>query len=228
MAWETFIPAGFELGKRLGKYLVGRKKKRRYPKWDETAYAKFLKRGATEGVYSPKAERTILGKVGRQTGMVAQAARTRLGGLLESRIGRRSIAGIKTMGEPERVRIGKMGDIAREIAIENELSKIGYGKRYAIGKTESEFREVGEEREELAEKKFRLGELISGVGQAGMLGYRGFRRKKYAEEYPQEAKYAEAAEAEVPLPRILSREEKSFEEKLQEMANVLKMLGLID
>ena len=223
-----YAPAAIRGVTSIGRFAARRKKKPKFRRFDETAYAKFLKRGATEGIISPKAERTILGRVGRETGSAAQIETARIGGKLVGGIGRRSIAGIRATGEPGRERIRKIGDIAREIAIENELSKTGFEERYAIGQTEDERRRVAEERGEVVESRQRLGDLIGGIGQAGLDAYKGLRREKFLEEYPEEAKYAAAAEADVRLPSYAGRGEKSFEEKLQEMASVLKMLGLID
>lgn len=219
-----YVPSAIQTGVSLGRYMVGRRK--RPKRWDETAYSKFLKRAMEEGIYTPKAERTILGKVGRETGQAAQREKVTIRGLLESGgIGSRSIAGIRTMAKPERESLRKIGDIAKEIAIENELSKRGFEEKYALGKTE-------EERGRLLEERRSLGELISGVGQAGGLAYRGYRLGELlemGEKDPELKAYGLAGEAGVKPPYGGFRlgGEKSFEEKLKEMEVVLKMLGLL-
>lgn len=165
-AW--WLPSAIQSATAVGQYVIGRKKRIPYPLFEDTELGKLLKKRQTEGMYPESVKRKIIGEVGRETGNVAQQEKTQIRGLLERTGMGRSIAGIGLMARPERERMRRVGEIARQVAIENELSKSTAGEEFARGKTEMDINRMLSEYQTKAENRMALGQMVGGLAGAGL------------------------------------------------------------
>ena len=97
----------------------------------QTQYGQRLKTLSEQGTFSGAAKSNIMGGVGKETGNVAQQAKVSYKGRLISQGMGGSIAGQQGLANIDVQRMNKMGETAKGIETENELSKVQYGNEYA-------------------------------------------------------------------------------------------------
>lgn len=136
------------------------KRKKRRP-FEETEFGKTLSQIGREGKYSPTTKSKILGLVGAEAGNIASQRVAERRGLLLNRGMGGSIAGIRTITEPRRQVMGELSKTAKELEIENELSKRNAQREFGLGKMQYE---EGERQEENVAR----GELAGGIVGASM------------------------------------------------------------
>lgn len=140
-------------------YKYAKRKKRR--PFEETEFGKTLSQIGREGKYSPTTKSKILGLVGAEAGNIASQRVAERRGLLLNRGMGGSIAGIRTITEPRRQVMGELSKTAKELEIENELSKRNAQREFGLGKMQYE---EGERQEENVAR----GELAGGIVGASM------------------------------------------------------------
>ena len=139
----------------------------------DTAYGKRLKTLSEQGTFSGAAKSNILGGVGKETGNVAQQAKVSYKGRLISQGMGGSIAGQAKLADIDVQRMNKMGETAKGIETENELSKVQYGNEYAQAASQ-----YGQQRQDY--NRNMLTGLVQGT--VGALG-------TYAQGLQQESRY---------------------------------------
>jgi hypothetical protein len=142
-------------------------RKNRTPEYGDTAAGKFYTRMKSEGKYSPAARALMSGRVSSAASGAESGAVSRVRGYLASQGMGGSVAGASLLAQPSYERMRLTGDAERDIAIENEDSKVQAGEALARGETQ--FDEARR-----AEDSNRTSRLIGGLTGAVGTGINGY------------------------------------------------------
>ena len=123
------------IGSTVG-YFAGRRNKPK--KFGETAAGQFYRRIGAQGRISPTARSQILTRQGQVAGDVAQRRSADIRGYLASQGFGSSVAGSALVDAPQAGVQKQLGQTARDIEIQNELSKVGGQEAFARGQTSRE------------------------------------------------------------------------------------------
>ena len=159
-----------------GNSLLGYVTRKKRPGFGKTPLGQELSRVGKEGMYSPEMRGQIMGQVGSQTGNVAEQTKATLRGYLASRGMDNSVAGVRTLASPDLNRQRIMGDTGANLNIQNEQSKANAKMQYAQARTN--WGEQGRQEENAAR-----GQLLGGLGNAGMSAVNGYQGYTQGLEY---------------------------------------------
>ncbi len=201
----------------LGDYLSRREQIKALGK--ETEEEKYLKRLSKEGIYPESVKGKILGTVGARAGGIAHRAVAKTRGELISIGMGRSIAGKRALTEPYIKQIGEISETARQLDIENVLSKERAGREYAGRKSMREL--MGTQAKMEASR-----ELFGGLGGAVVSGVSSVIGEYYlgkAEKIEALKPYVKAARAGIRLPYGALKKEQTPEEMYNAMKSLLEL-----
>ncbi len=116
-------------------YFAGRGKKPQ--RFGETPSGAFYRRIGAQGRISSRARSQILSRTGQAAGDIAQGRSADIRGYLHSQGFGGSVAGAALVDAPKAAVQKQLGSTARDIEIQNELSKVGAQERFAAGETAS-------------------------------------------------------------------------------------------
>ncbi len=136
-------------------------RKNRTPKFENTAFGKYIKQVSEQGAYSPNIQQQILNQLSSKVSAIAQTRRARTRGYLTSRGMGDSVAGASLLDEPGQDVQRTLGNEAQDLLVKNALSKIQAGREYVAGINQTDAIRRGE-------NKAITGGLIGGL--AGVVG----------------------------------------------------------
>jgi len=183
-----YLPAALQAGSSLFDYW--NKSKRTGPRWyKDTATGQEQLRLSREGKYSPEAIQGIMSRQGSALGRGANRQRVNLRGYLQNRGMGDSIAGA---GQLRAIDAGvgeKMGETARNLAIEDEMSKNAARMAYAQGSDAYGAMQRGQQGQ-------RTTDLITGLSGAGTSAAGAYQQGQETDAFEQGmAEYQRAYEA---------------------------------
>ena len=150
----------------------------RTPKFENTAFGKYLKQVSEQGAYSPDIQQQILNQLSSKVSSIAQTRRARTRGYLTSRGMGDSVAGAALLDEPGQDVQRTLGNEAQDLLVKNALSKIGAGQQYAQGINQTDAIRRGE-------NKAITSGLIGGLAGAAGSAYSAYQYKQLLDRlYP--------------------------------------------
>lgn len=186
MALQFLIPAAIQGASSL----AGHFRRKKTPKFEETAEGRRLMGVSREGEFNPLVRRSLLSGVSRRGAETAEIEKNRIQGNLIARGMGDSIAGQSLLAQPGLNRIRTVGEAAEDIERRNELSKERARDEFARGVTQAK------EQRRQETNQARMG-LISGLTSAAGQAYQGVmqgRQEGFLKQLPPE-KYGDLVNA---------------------------------
>jgi hypothetical protein len=169
------IPAALSLGSSLLGGLSNRSANRDARR-AQRRYQSYLGQRYREGDLPESMQQTVLARTGAATGAAANRATSAVKGSLIRSGMEGSIAGARALADPETERVRMLGDTARDLAAENEMSRAKYAD-------EMERSRLGFDTQMAGQRANDRMNLIGGIAGAGLQAFGGWQDEKLFQEY---------------------------------------------